>query len=1072
MRSLLAATCLTPVSFLFAAAPLLAETVVSTAVTTPVLTGTLADNLRISSAGSVKPTSGSAVTINSNHTVKNEGAIAISNANNATGILANAGVTSAITNSGSIVIDETYAPTDTDSDGDIDGPLAQGSGRFGIHALGAFTGNIVNSGNITVEGNQSAAIALDGPLTGSLSSTAGTIVVVGNDSAGIRTADVSGNLSLYNTAITAIGANAVGVAVTGDVGGALTFQSSILASGYRYTTSPTDPSKLDSDDLLQGGPAVQVAGDVAGGILFDARPADTSTTDTDEDDDGIADSSEPNSTVTSLGSAPAVAIGSTTSDIAIGAVASSTAGHGLVVKGTVGGIGLYKGVAATGMAIGGTGHAVSIAGGMTLGGAILANSIEANATALRIGAGASVPAIQIDGSVSAAGVGTASTTARGVLIEAGANVGSLKVASGAAVLVSRNGTDGLGVAIADQSGTLALIENSGSISVSQAATLGDKAVAIDLSANAGGVIVRQLAVASNVAAPLIAGTMLFGSGSDLVDIADGSVTGAAKFGGGDNQLRLSGDSVMTGAVTFGSGGDQISLSGTASLTGNVDFGGGADQLQLAGASRFSGALANSAGLAVNVGAGSTLEVTNIGTVALSSLTTGAGSTLGVSLDGSTGAHTLFDISGAASFGSNTLVNVNLLSVGGVEGSYTIVDAGSLAGGGNLSSSVGLLPFLFTSSVSSDSLAGTVTLNVARKSAADLGINDSEAAALDSILSAVDQDSAVAGVFLDIFDSGSLSASIQQMLPEHAGGVFENVTKGSRLAARALADPNPPQLEGGLGVWLEQVAWGNSKSVGNTASYDLDGWGASGGIEHGLGSAGRVGVSLAYTMGKDNKDDNQIASDQVEAGVYWRGNFGPLNAYARGGVGHVSFDSTRNFTGLADGAAVTRSADAKWTGTLLSAGAGVSYEARIGRLTLRPALSLETFKLTEKGYDESGGGDGFNLAVAKRQSDETAATGLLTIGYDLMSKDPNEGWMRVELEGGRRQILSGSLGSTTASFANGDPFTLEPEQRESGLIGALRLAGGGSGMSVHGEVNAEERESKVGIGGRLGIAFSL
>lgn len=44
-----------------------------------------------------------------------------------------------------------------------------------------------------------------------------------------------------------------------------------------------------SPGLLQDGPAVSVAGDVGGGILFDARPAGNSTTDTDEDDDGILD---------------------------------------------------------------------------------------------------------------------------------------------------------------------------------------------------------------------------------------------------------------------------------------------------------------------------------------------------------------------------------------------------------------------------------------------------------------------------------------------------------------------------------------------------------------------------------------------------------------------------------------------------------------------------------------------------------------------------------------------------------------------------------------------------------------
>ena len=135
MRFLLASTGLGTFAALLAA-PASAETVISTALTTPVLTGTAGDDIRISSTGSVKPTAGAAVTINSNDNVKNEGAIAIKGANGSTGILANTGLTGNITNTGTIVIDEIYTPTDADSDGDIDGVFAQGTGRFGIHVLG------------------------------------------------------------------------------------------------------------------------------------------------------------------------------------------------------------------------------------------------------------------------------------------------------------------------------------------------------------------------------------------------------------------------------------------------------------------------------------------------------------------------------------------------------------------------------------------------------------------------------------------------------------------------------------------------------------------------------------------------------------------------------------------------------------------------------------------------------------------------------------------------------------------------------------------------------------------------
>jgi hypothetical protein len=111
-------------------------------------------------------------------------------------------------------------------------------------------------------------------------------------------------------------------------------------------------------------------------------------------------------------------------------------------------------------------------------------------------------------------------------------------------------------------------------------------------------------------------------------------------------------------------------------------------------------------------------------------------------------------------------------------------------------------------------------------------------------------------------------------------------------------------------------------------------------------------------------------------------------------------------------------------------------------------------------------------VNKRTSDETAANGLLTVGYDLMGLNPQEAWMRVELEGGRREILSGKLGQTVASFKNGQPFTLTPEERTSGWRAGLRLTGGGSGVAFTGEFLGEEQQGKASLGGRAGVSFAL
>jgi autotransporter-like protein len=1018
MRLLLATTGLSTLAML--ATPAAAETVISTATTAPVTTSSLGD-IHVSSTGSIKPTTGVAVTINSSNFVKNEGTIAIQGANNSAGIVANPGLTGNITNAGTITIDENYTPTDTDGDGDIDGPFAQGSGRFGIHVLsgGTYTGNIVNSGTISIEGNQSAGIAVDSALTGSLTSN-GKISVLGDNSVGIRSGPVSGNVTVGSgSSVTVQGKAAVGVLFGGNIGGALVLQGSISTTGYRSTTAPADTSKLDADDLLQGGSAVVVAGNVANGILLDTRPADNSTTSTDEDNDGIPDANETTATIASFGAAPAMMIGSSNQDINIGAVASSTDGNGLVIKGTIGGFGVYSGVSATGLSIGGTGRNVTIAGGMTVTGAINASATGANATAVHIGAGASVPQMLLSGNIAATGGGTTSSSAQAILIDSGATVNSI-INSGA-IGTTRSGTSGGAAAIVDKSGTLALIQNSGGIGVTDAALLGDSATAIDLSANTTGATVRQVAAASGKPAPMILGNILFGSGGDTLDLQAGSVLG------------------------------------------KVDFGGGADSLSLTGATLFRGTLANSGGLAVSVGNGSTLDIQTIGAVNIASLNAGAGSTIGVIVGGT--ANTLYNVSGSASFGTGSKLLVTLDRVGVANGSYTILDAGTLTGAANLTTSN--LPFLFNGTLTSDATAGTVSLNLQRKDSSTLGLNASEAAIFDAALKAADNDLPVAGAFLSVADSGQLKRTLQQLLPDHAGGVFETATKGSRLAAETLSDPKHVR-----GIWVQQVAWGSSKSIGDTSSYDLSGWGATGGYDLSLGGFGSVGVTAAYLWGKDGHDANELLSNHYEGGVYWRGGTGPLQAWARATAGTISFHSKRNFNADSSSGAVTRAADGKWNGKLYSGSAGASYEAHFGRLSIRPNASIEYYKLSEGQYTETGGGDAMDLTVRSRSSDETAANALMSLGYDLAGRDPDSTWLRLELEGGRRQILSGSLGNTVASFGSGDPFTLTAEERTSGWRGAFRFIGGGDSMSFAAAVNAEQQQGKMSIGARLGVNFSL
>jgi hypothetical protein len=284
-RHLLASVCLPAILL---TAPVSAETLIETKRADPARTSTIKsgapDDIRVTSAGSVTPAAGTAVTMDSPNKLTNEGTIQITNADGATGIFASPGTGGGLVNTGKIIINETYEATDADKDGDLDGPLAVGTGRTAIRTAGAYAGAITNGGTITVEGKDSAGIWLGGPQTGAFTHD-GTTAVIGDRSVGVRLAATTGNVRLAGS-IGALGEGAVAARVDGDITGALVVQGTLVATGYRTATAPADKSKLDADDILQGGSALIVAGNVSGGIVLAAPPKDSSATDNDEDKDG------------------------------------------------------------------------------------------------------------------------------------------------------------------------------------------------------------------------------------------------------------------------------------------------------------------------------------------------------------------------------------------------------------------------------------------------------------------------------------------------------------------------------------------------------------------------------------------------------------------------------------------------------------------------------------------------------------------------------------------------------------------------------------------------------------------
>jgi hypothetical protein len=1007
--------------------PLAAQSVINTARTTPVVTSSVNNgqpaDVRIESTGSVIVTGGTAVTVDSNNAVANAGTIRVTDANNAIGIRVTAGRTASITNSGTITIDETYTASDSDNDGDLDGPFAVGSGRTAILLEGALTGNLSHTGTILVEGNNSAGIRAAGPIAGTVNHE-GKTTVTGTNALGVGLGAVTGEVKLAGE-ITVRGAGARGAVLNGDLGGVLRVQGQITATGYRNTTLPSDTSKLDADDLLQGGSALVIEGNAARGILFEA-----------------VGSTSPR--LLAYGIAPAMQVGGTT-NITIGATQGTANGYGIIQTGTVLGDGVYQGIDGTGMRIGGRGGEVVIANGMLVNGEMRGASRGANATGLELAAGTRLPELRNAGTITATVSGTSgSGQATAVLISQNASVPTLRNSRTITATAIR---DGSAFAILDRSGTLSLVENSGSIGASGADSASTRNIAIDLSVRSGDSIIRQTEVAAGITAPSITGSVRFGSGNDRLELLDGTMTGNVSFGGGTNRLIMSGDAVMNG---------------------NADFGGGAGFLTLANTALFNGRLTGAQNLAVNIGSG-TLQLAGPTTIA--SLETGANGVIGATVGGAAGTNSAITVTGNATFGTGTKLRVRLADINSAVGTFTVLNAGSLTGASNLSADGALVPFLYKATVAVS--GNNVNVAVARKATSELGLNVSEARAFDPLFAALSRDAKVANVFLGINTGEVFKAYVAQTMPDHAGGSFEGVSQGLRTLARSFMDPNSPfKEEGKFRIIADFGTWNVDKERGASADFDLGGLGLRTGVEYMTG-VGAFGVTGSWLWNKHTSGpgDNSVLSDSYEGGVHWRGKFGPVIGFARAGAGRNDFSGSRVFAGGSGTNAANYTIQREWSGDFVTASGGIAIEGGSQFVFFRPSVVLDYLRLKEDGYTETGGGNALNLTVEGRTSKEVAVNGGIAVGADLYGmQSRDQSWLRVEAEGGWRELLTDDLGSTRARYNNGAWFTLNPEGRDSGWFARARALGGDGTYRVSGEVGLEEQFGQIGYSVRASLRF--
>jgi hypothetical protein len=1052
------------VPLLSAASAALAEKEVSSSTrTTPIATSTAsdsgtADDVTITTAGVITlSTSGAIVTLDSANAVVNNGSLISANVSDSIGVLVLGGQTGTVTSAGTISLTEDYAATTTDDI--VHGAFAEGANRYGIYVQGtsAFTGDVASSGTITIEGNDSYGIYLESPLIGTLNH-AGSISVIGDRSYGIR---VSGGVSgdvLQAGSVSVTGEGSVGVAVDSDVAGTISLQGSVNATGYRYSSGSSVSTTLAkivsySDNLLQSGSAVEISGDVAGGVMLTGSDTAVTVDGTTTTTVTTAYSSTGAASIAVQGSAPALLIGSDTRDITIGAVGVDADAYGLVDKGSISASGVYSGVTATGLQIGGdAGYATIITGGVRLDGSISASAVEADATAVHLAAGADLATFYNRGSVSSTAYSysesTTTANAYGLAVDSGATLSSL-VNSGT-ITATRTGETGDAVAVLDASGTLTAITNSGHVYAALASptvtasgtavtsTATGAAIAFDLRANTTGVTLSQVAPTSNS-----------GSTADTtsVTLTTSTATTVTPY--------------IYGSVLFGSGDDTLNLL-SGYLIGAMSFGDGADTLNIDGGATAYGALTDSDGLSsLSIGVGR-LTVTNTGTINVGTLSLGAASKLFVTADPTTGLHTQF-AADTATIASGATIGLRLTGLLSAPTTYKVITANSLTAGA-LSSSVEQAPYLYVANAYSDSNA--VYLDVRRRTATEAGMSSGQASAYDAVFAALGNDTSIAGAVLNQYSRDGFYNLYNQMLPDTGVGTFSALSSVNQQISAAIAiRPDRDERYGPDSVWVQEINTLVRIDDGATLGSDTGAVGFVAGYEAMGDAGGALGTTLAVVnlQSKDTvaKVGEQTTGTLVQAGVYWRRSVGGWRFNLGGGGGGGRFQGDRvlisedvDSSGAAD---VSISNRADWYALTGTAFGGVAYQQALGRHYLRPEARLDYTYLHESQQKETGGGDGFDLTIDARSFSNLSGDAGLVLGSNYGGKDV---WWSPEIRVGYRQTLAGDLGDTVARFAGGAPFTISSLNDKQGAVTLGFALRGGSAMSyfaIEGGAEAARRQ---------------
>ncbi|KAK0331399.1 hypothetical protein LTR94_029088, partial [Friedmanniomyces endolithicus] len=251
-----------------------------------------------------------------------------------------------------------------------------------------------------------------------------------------------------------------------------------------------------------------------------------------------------------------------------------------------------------------------------------------------------------------------------------------------------------------------------------------------------------------------------------------------------------------GDILLGSGADSVDIQ-NGIVYGDISFGDGQDSLSISGGGYYLGALSDSDGLLDISVIDGVLQGLQSDTLNLTSLTVGENGEIFFTVDPSQDLVGDYLVSGAASFADGSTISLHLDSLVSDEGqTLRLVTAGSLSYGDVQGSDLtGSSPYMIVTDFTADEAAGTIDVNLRKRTSEEMSLSGVETAAYQAFYSALGLDEDVMDAFLDQTTREDFMNLYEQTLPDHSGGTLMSLASGIDAVTQALASRNNAAAQG-------------------------------------------------------------------------------------------------------------------------------------------------------------------------------------------------------------------------------------------------------------------------------------